>query len=84
MMVPLFVAPYAFFTARLSPEHGWKCYLAVAMAGGLLLIGLLVPGGILELSRPVLFFSALTWLASAVATLVIYIRNTEKPAPGEE
>jgi hypothetical protein len=84
MMIPLFVAPYAFFTSRLSPEHGWKNYLAAAMAAGLLVIALLAPGGIIELSGPVLFFSAMTWLASAVVTLVIYIRNTERPVPGEE
>jgi hypothetical protein len=54
-------------------------YLAVMPAA--YAIGLIVPGNIVELVRPVGLFLGLTYLASGAATLYLYIRHTHPPAP---
>jgi hypothetical protein len=77
-------AAYAIFIYRLRSEPPWKWLVLLFMALGLLAIGLIVPGDILELWRPVGLFVGLTWLGSGAATLYWYMRHTQPPAPAAE
>ncbi|MCX6621296.1 MAG: hypothetical protein NTY38_09485 [Acidobacteria bacterium] len=83
-MVLGFVVPYAVIALKLSREHPWKRYVIAGMAVGLLAIVSMVPGTTSEVSRPVMLFTAATWLGSSAATLILYIRHTHPPVVGEE
>jgi hypothetical protein len=74
-------AAYAIFLYRFDRECPWKWLVLLFTALGLLAIGLIVPGNIVELVRPVGLFLGLTYLASGAATLYLYIRHTHPPAP---
>ena len=74
-------AAYAIFIYRFGRELPWKWLVLLFMALGLLAIGLIVPGGIVELGRPVGLFVGLMFLASGGATLCLYIRHTQPSAP---
>jgi MFS family permease len=70
---------YAFWVLRLGREHSWKWLIVLFMALGLVAIGLIVPGGFIELTRTVALFVGLVWLISGVGTLISYIRRTQPP-----
>jgi hypothetical protein len=70
---------YAFWVFRLGSKYSWKWLSLLCMTLGLITIGLIVPGGIIELSRPVMLFVGLVWLISGGATLVSYLRHTQPP-----
>jgi hypothetical protein len=80
----VFVGSYAVFVHRFGRDYPWKWLVLLFMALGLLAIGLAVPGEVEELSRPVMLFLGLVWLASGGATLYSYIRHTQPPAPESE
>ncbi len=84
LMVFGFVGPYAFLVFHTAKEHPWKKSVVLAMAIGLLAIVFVVPGGTNELSGPVLLFTAVTWLGSGIATLLLYIRHTRPHLVDEE
>jgi hypothetical protein len=77
----LWVPLYAFWIYRMERQHPWKWLVLVFMALGLLVMALIVPGNTWELGRPVMSFVGLTWLGSGAATLYLYIRHTQPPAP---
>jgi len=54
------------------------------MALGLLVIGLLGPGDVIQVEQPVLSFVGLVWFISGAATLASYLRRTQAPAAGAE
>jgi len=78
------VLGYAFWIWRMGRVHRWKWLVLLFMALGLFAIALVVPGGFIELSRPVMLFVGLTWLGSGMATLYLYIRHNQPPAPETE
>jgi MFS family permease len=71
---------YAFWVFRMGREHLWKWLVLLFMALGLVAIGLIVPGGFVELSRWVTLFVGLMWFVSGGATLYSYLRHTHPPA----
>jgi drug/metabolite transporter (DMT)-like permease len=77
----LWVPVYALWIYRMERHHPWKWLVLFFMALGLLAIGLIGPGDIVGLGRPVGLFLGLTWLGSGAATLYLYIRHTQPPAP---
>ena len=77
-------AAYAIFLYRFDRERPWKWLVLLFTALGLLTIGLIVPGDIVELVRPVGLFLGLTYLASGGATLYLYIQHTQPSAPEAE
>jgi hypothetical protein len=79
--VAIYAAGYAFWICRMGREHPWKWLVLLFMALGLLAIALIAPAGFVGLWRPMLLFVGLTWLASGGATLFLYIRRTQPPAP---
>jgi len=80
----IMLATYAYWIFFMGKEHWWKWLLAVFMALGFLAIARTVPGDLIELSRPVMLFVGLVWLASGGLTLYFYIRHTQPPAPEAE
>ena len=82
--VAIYVAGYMFWIYRMEKDHPWKWLVLLFMALGLLAIALIVPGDFVGLWRPMLLFVGLTWLGSGAATLYLYIRHTQPPAPGAE
>jgi uncharacterized membrane protein YhaH (DUF805 family) len=80
------LAMYALFILRWSREHTWKWLVLIFMALGLLAIALVVPGtgGAVKSFPPAALFLGLVWLGSGVATLYLYIRHTQPPAPEAE
>ena len=77
----VFVGSYAVFIYRFGKGCPWKWAVLLFLALGLFTIGLIVPGNIVELVRPVGLFLGLTFLASGGTTLYLYIRYTQPPAP---
>jgi hypothetical protein len=75
---------YAFWVFRMCRGQRWKWLIVFFMALGLAAIGLIVPGGITELSRWVMIFVGLMWIISGVATLCSYLRHTHLPTPVTE
>lgn len=75
---------YAFWVFRMCREQRWKWLVLFFMALGLAVIGLIVPGSIVELSRWVMPFVGLMWMISGGATLYSYLRHTPPPAPVTE
>ena len=73
-------AAYAIFVYRFDRECPWKWLVLLFIALGLLAIGIIVPGKIVELVRPVSLFLGLTFLGSGGATLWSYMRHTQPPA----
>jgi hypothetical protein len=69
---------YAFVAFR-TETNPWRWFFLILMAGGLLVIDLIVPGGFIELSQSAMLFIALVWLASGGVTLVSYLRHTQPP-----
>jgi hypothetical protein len=84
VMVVALAAVYAIWVLRMGREHPWKWLVVIFMALGLFAIALLVPGNVHALTRPVVLFLGLVWLASGGATLYSYIRHTHPPAPEAE
>jgi hypothetical protein len=80
----IMLATYAYWIFFMGKEHWWKWLLAVFMALGFLAIARTVPSDFIELSRPVMLFVGLVWLASGGLTLYFYIRHTQPPAPEAE
>lgn len=70
---------YLMFNAVSIREHRWKWLLFVLIALGPLGICWLVPGGYVEVSRPVMLFLGLVWLFSGGVTLISFIRHTQRP-----
>lgn len=75
---------YAFWVFRMGREHRWKWLILLFMALGLVAIGLILPGGFLELARWVMLFVGLMWFISGGATLYSYLRHTHAPVPETE
>jgi hypothetical protein len=83
--VPLLVAVYALFTWRIFGRlQPWKWLVLLFMVLGLLAIALIVPSDLVDLRWLMLLFIGLTLLASGGATLYLYIRHTQPPAPEVE
>jgi hypothetical protein len=82
--VALYVAGYAFWVYRMEKHHPWKWLIFLFMVLGLLAIALFAPGDIVGLRWHMLLFVGLTWLASGVTTLYLYIRHTQPPTPEAE
>jgi drug/metabolite transporter (DMT)-like permease len=78
------VPVYAFWVFQMGRKHRWKWLVLLFMALGLLMIGLVGPGDFIEMSRPVMLFVGLVWVISGVATLCLYIRHNQPPAPETE
>ncbi len=68
LMVGAVVATYGLFVTFMSPEHRWKLWLVALMA---------ISAWKLETFQSLVF--GLTWLASGLITLFLYIRRT-RPA----
>ena len=83
-IVALCVVAYALWIYRFSREHSWKWLVLLLMALGLLAIALIAPADFVGLWRPMLLFVGLAWIGSGAATLYLYIRHTEPPAPETE
>ena len=73
---------YAFWVWRMGPEHRWKWLVLLLMGLGLLVIGLVGPGNIVEGARPVMLFVGFMWVISGLVTLFLYLRHTS-PAAAE-
>jgi drug/metabolite transporter (DMT)-like permease len=82
--VAIYATGYAFWIYRMERNHPWKWLVSLFMALGLLVIGLIGPGNFIEVSRPVTLFVGLTWFGSGMATLYLYIRHNQPPAPEAE
>jgi hypothetical protein len=82
--VVIFAVGYGYWICRFSREHSWKWFVLPFMVLGPLAIALIAPAGFRGLWRPVFAFVCLTWLGSGVATLYLYIRHTQPPAPKAE
>jgi MFS family permease len=82
--VAIYAAGYAFWIYRMERHHPWKWLVLLFMALGLLAIALIAPADFVGLWRPMLLFVGLTWLGSGGATLYLYIRHTQPPAPEAE
>ena len=80
----IYAAGYAFWVFYMGQKHWWKWLVLLFMALGLLAIALIAPADFVGLWRPMLLFVGLTWLASGVATLYLYIRHTKPPTPAAE
>jgi len=80
----LYAAAYAVWIYRTERHHPWKWLVLLFMALGLLAIALIAPADFVGLWRPMLLFVGLTWLGSGGATLYLYIRHTQPPAPEAE
>jgi hypothetical protein len=81
-MLSVVVATYAFFVTFGSPEHRWKLWLAALMA--FFSVGVSFGGwGRETFDRVSMLFFGLTWLASSLITLFLYIRRT-RPAEQAE
>jgi len=83
-IVAICVVAYAFWIHRFSREHPWKWLVLLFMALGLLAIALIAPADFVGLWRPMLLFVGLAWIGSGAATLYLYIRHTQAPAPETE
>jgi hypothetical protein len=82
--VVILVAGYGFWICRFSREQPWKWLVLLFMALGLLAIGLIARADFMGLWRPMLLFVGLAWIGSGAATLYLYIRHTQPPAPETE
>ena len=82
--VVIFAVGYGYWICRFSREHSWKWFVLLFMALGLFAIALIAPADFKGLWRPMLLFVGLTWLGSGGATLYLYIRHTQPPAPEAE
>jgi hypothetical protein len=71
---------YLMMAASTIRKKPWKWLLLVLIVLGPLEINLLVPGNVIELSRPVMLFLGLVWLLSGGATLFSYLRHSQPPA----
>jgi len=80
----MLVGAYAIFIYRFSREHPWKWLVLLFMVLGLFAMTLIFPGKMVESWQPAMFFVGLTWLVSGVATLYLYLRHTQPPAPEAE
>jgi len=76
----MLVGIYAIFI-YLSGEHPWKWLVVIAMVLGLLAMTLLVPSILMASWWFPMLFLSLGWLGSGGATLYLYIRHTQPPAP---
>ena len=81
----LFVIPYAFWVSKMGAGQRWKWSFVAFMALGLIVLGLIVPGGLFESFFPwVALFVGLNWVVSGGTTLVFYIRHNPLAAPQTE
>ena len=80
-----FVIPYAFWVSKMCDGQRWKWFIVDFMALGLIVLGLAIPGGLLDSFFPwVALFVGLTWVVSGGATLVFYVRHNPLPASQAE
>jgi hypothetical protein len=84
LYLAFWVPLYAFWIRRMGKQHPWKWLMLLLMALGLLVIGLLGPGDVTQVARPVMSFVGLVWFISGAATLASYLRRTHVPAAGAE
>jgi uncharacterized membrane protein YhaH (DUF805 family) len=84
LYLAFWVPLYAFWIRRMGKQHPWKWLMLLLMALGLLVIGLLGPGDVTQVARPVMSFVGLVWFISGAATLGSYLRRTQAPAAGAE
>ena len=76
----MLVGAYAIFI-YLSGGHPWTWLVVISMALGLFAMTFLVPSLLMESWWFPMLFLSLGWLASGGATLYLYIRHTQPPAP---
>jgi hypothetical protein len=80
--IAMFAGTYALTVRTQSREHRWKLLVAIGMALGLIALQYVMPAArneeFLHLG---MLMVALTYFASGVATLVLYIRRTHPPVP---
>lgn len=79
LYLAFWVPIYAFWVSRMGREQPWKWLVLLAMALGLVVIGLFGPGDFIKLSHTVTLFVGLMWLLSGGATLLSYLRRTQPP-----
>ncbi len=82
--VVLFAGTYAMWSYATTREHRWKWLIFLLMVVGLLVIELPAHGDLPRAGWQMWLFLGLAWLASAVGTLVSYIRHTQPSAAGAE
>jgi drug/metabolite transporter (DMT)-like permease len=80
----IFVAAYAFWIYRMEKDRPWKWLVLLFMVLGILAIAFIAPGDIVGWRWLMLSFIGLTWLGSGGASLYLYIRHTQPPAPEAE
>lgn len=76
----VFVLLYGAWVFRFGHGHRWKPFVPLVMAAELAVIALAAPARLGALWP---CFFGLTWLASGLITLYLYIRHTHPPAPEE-
>lgn len=76
----MLVGAYAIFI-YLNGEHPWKWLVVISMVLGLFAMTFLVPSILMESWWFPMLSLSLVWLASGGATLYLYIRHTQPPAP---
>ena len=82
--VAVFTACYAFWIYFTSRHQPWKWLVLLFMALGLLAIALIARGDLAGSVWFMLTFVSLSWLGSGGATLYLYIRHSQPPAPEKE
>ncbi len=78
------VGAYAIFIYRFSKEHAWSWLVVIFMTLALFAMTLIVPWKVMTSWWFAMLFFGLVWLAYGGATLYLYVRHTQPPAPEAE
>ena len=84
-MIGALAATYAGAALMWSREHVWKMFVALGLALGLAAFAeARAAAKLTDIFHPAMLIVALTWFASGIATLLLYIRRTHPPVPEGE